>query len=1780
MKSLIRLFGVLALAGLRLHAASFTSGGPITFPDTSASRQASPYPSAINVSGVPLGTITNVTVTISNLTHPRPDDIEMLLVSPWGAKLVIMADVGGTVTPASGVTITLSDAAGSLLPDGGPLTGGTFKPTCVDNLNNIATEFPGQTVIDPTDTAAPNGAATFTSVFGGSHDPNGIWNLYVVDDVSSTDAASFSSWTINVGTSVATVGTFLALTSAPNPSFVTTNVTFTATVRKQTDSNVVTTGTVTFREGGTTLASGLALNGSGQAAFSTAALTEGDHVITADYVPGAGFLASTTTRTQRVDGLTIRNGTVFCNTNPLALSALSPGTANVYPSHIFVSALTGTIAKVTLTLSNLTINRPDDLSLLLVGPTGANFLVLNDAGGTALGVSGVTLLFDDSAASLVPDAGAPAGGAWRPSSYGATGFPAPAPAGPYNSPAPSGSSTFTNIFNGTDPNGTWSLYAFDDVSGDGGTIAGGWCLNFTLTTNAPTTTTVASSANPSLSGASVTFTATVRKASDSSLVTAGTVTFREGGSVLAGPVALNGSGQAAFTTSALGEGQHTITADYNGAALFNTSSGSVTQAVNNPTLVSGSTFCNTGAIQVASGQTAAGVYPSRILVSGIGSSYCKMSVTLSNLSADVPDDVELLLVSPNGAKFVLLSDAGGFSAVNNVTLTFRDDAASLVPDSGPLGSGAYRPTDVSSTPASFPAPAPAAPYAHPAPIGAATLAGTFGGAGADGYWSLYVVDDVAGGTALTIAGGWCLNFTLPPAPVIPLSCTLQTNYFASFTFTDAPPAVATGLAFDGAEYWSCSGGSSSGNRLARYDSAGNLITLYAPGLDFRSVFQGNNCAIMARAYNDRTIYVQTSPGVFVNSGVTLTGGTLDSQASVVMNGPRTEFIAMSAGAVSRWDLAGAFLGSVTLNGFGSVPGEATGFAARGIAAFGNYWLTYNAGRILSIWDTAGNRVISATLSGAGVNPTDSAVSFSFCNGKAFVVDVSNGLWRGYDICGGAGNRVAVFGAPSGAGWNADVQAKIAGAGTISQVDAFLVNAGNPVPALAQLRQYQSVLVYSDSPFNDATALGNVLADYVDQGGGVVLATFGFGSGLSLQGRFVSGGYMPLTISGQSSPGNLTLVKDLPAHPILDGVSSFNGGTASFHNSPVATSNATLVAHWNNGQPLVAAKDVGPGRVVGLNFYPPSSSARADFWSAATDGGRLMANALTWAGRQAPQILSGPGNQVTVVGANVSLTVAAAGAPALLYQWRKGGVSLANATNSSLNFIATLASAGQYSVVVSNTYGFAYSSNALLTVFAATNIVLDAVDTGWYNAAGNHSPGNPNFFVGNDGNTYFRNWFVFNVPPLPGPVTHADLRVNTFTIIAPTGSEIYQLQQVTTPVATLMAGGSGLTAIFNDLGDGPAYGASAFVPAKSDRFVTLPLNQNARAAVAASAGSSLALGGQIITLDTDVLTMEAAFSFSGAPGSVQLLLTVGTGEQPVVGYFSDGSPSLTGPEAPITNAGFAAVLIGDISTQNFSGLRLLMINEVQNGAPSAALTARLPAIRSWVEAGGRLLVHDRGAGSVSPNPFLLGTPGLGTVRNFTADLDVIDPATTLVTAGPFGVITNTSLDGGGSSAHGYVPSASLPAGARAILNFGPGSNQVAGFSYPLGAGFVYYSTIPLDCYLAGSGCQANVIATNLQTIYTPNLLHYLHTLNSPLRFRAPAQPVAGAWPLLVGAADGSPLNVDRQARISLYSGTNVAAPLAGWNQLFNPTALTNGLLRVDGLNATGAPPLFFRAVESP
>lgn len=233
------------------------------------------------------------------------------------------------------------------------------------------------------------------------------------------------------------------------------------------------------------------------------------------------------------------------------------------------------------------------------------------------------------------------------------------------------------------------------------------------------------------------------------------------------------------------------------------------------------------------------------------------------------------------------------------------------------------------------------------------------------------------------------------------------SYSADIVFQDQLSSTTMTLAYDGTNYWSSSGGGNFGVREARYNSSGGLTGTFSPGLDFRSIFTDASGNVFARQYSDNRIFSQTSPGTFALSGVTLTGGFLDAQSSVVRNGAG-EYVAFSGGTLSRWSSSGTSLGSVTFSGYGSVSGENTYPQNRGVIAVGAYYLTYNNG-ILYAWNSSGVRVDQTILTGAG-NTFDSDFSLSYANGRVFIVDAAGGNWRGFNVGIASGNPVP---APAG-----------------------------------------------------------------------------------------------------------------------------------------------------------------------------------------------------------------------------------------------------------------------------------------------------------------------------------------------------------------------------------------------------------------------------------------------------------------------------------------------------------------------------------------------------------------------------------------------------------------------------------------------------------------------------------------------------------------------------------------------------------------------------------------------
>lgn len=191
----------------------------------------------------------------------------------------------------------------------------------------------------------------------------------------------------------------------------------------------------------------------------------------------------------------------------------------------------------------------------------------------------------------------------------------------------------------------------------------------------------------------------------------------------------------------------------------------------------------------------------------------------------------------------------------------------------------------------------------------------------------------------------------------------------------------------------------------------------------------------------------------------------------------------------------------------------------------------------------------------------------------------------------------------------DVQTRLLATGLFSTVD--IINVGTATPTLQQLQQYDSLLCWTNTTPLDTNAWGDVLADYVDAGGGVVVAVFAnstTSTNRHIGGRWQNGYRVIVDRSGNASGAASLGTVHFPNHPLMAGVTAFTGGTTSSRPTGTALeANCTVIAEWSDGKILVA-EGATPSR-VDLGFYPPHATCTQSGW--ATGGDILMANALLY-----------------------------------------------------------------------------------------------------------------------------------------------------------------------------------------------------------------------------------------------------------------------------------------------------------------------------------------------------------------------------------------------------------------------------------------------------------------------------------------------------------------------------------------------------------------------------------------
>ncbi len=559
----------------------FDNVAPVSNATLSGTLHGSIYDSAVQVSITSSDATSGVAHTYYSVdggaytTYSAPFSFSATNRGPH-TVLYYSTDNAGNLSAVKSASFTIST-----------LTTTTLTSSVSTSVYNQPVTFTAKVVANPSGT--PTGTVTFlhgATVLGTGSISAGVATLTITNlgvGTSHVDATYVgnSNYVTSTSSAVAQVvnqaSTTTALTSSVNPSKFNEPVTFTATVTPSHGGNA--TGTVTFLHGATVLGTG-ALAGN-VAKLTVTNLGIGTSHVDATYAGNGNYLASTSSAVAQVVNQASTSTTVASSINPSELGQSVTFTATVTPA--FGGTATGTVTF----LHGSTVLGTGTLAGNVAKLAVANLGIGTSHIDATYGGNGEYLTSTSSALAQVVDKASTTttiASSLNPSKLGeSVTFTATV------TPSHGGTATGTVTFlHGSTVLGTGTLagnvakltvtnlgLGTDHVNatygGNGEYLTSTSSALAQVVDAASTSTTLASSSNPSTHGKSVTFTATVKAGSGPTPT--GVVTFKDGSTTL-GTEAVNGSGVATFSTTALAVGTHSITGVYGGSGTDTTSTSS------------------------------------------------------------------------------------------------------------------------------------------------------------------------------------------------------------------------------------------------------------------------------------------------------------------------------------------------------------------------------------------------------------------------------------------------------------------------------------------------------------------------------------------------------------------------------------------------------------------------------------------------------------------------------------------------------------------------------------------------------------------------------------------------------------------------------------------------------------------------------------------------------------------------------------------------------------------------------------------------------------------------------------------------------------------------------------------------------------------------------------------------------------------------------------------------------------------------------------------------------
>jgi hypothetical protein len=822
-------------------------------------------------------------------------------------------------------------------------------PSAGGTVTGTVTFLDGTTSLGACSVSSNIAQLSLSSLSVGSHS---ITAKYSGDGNFTASTSTAVTETVNQATATTTVASNL------NPAPFGQAVVFSATV--QPNSGGTATGTVTFLDGTTPL--GTTTVSSNAAQLSLSNLSVGSHFITAKYSGDGNFTASTSVPlTQTVSRATTAT-TVASNLNPAAFGQSITFTATVQPSA--GGTPTGTVTLVdggTNALANSTLSAGGGAQFTVGGlSVGSHSMTVVYAGDSNFSAStSVALVETVNQASTITTISSGA----NPSAFDQT-VTFTATVQPPTGTTASGTVTFMDGSNSLGSGGlsfnsaqltvsalTVGTHAITAVYGGSASLSGSTSAALSQVVNgAATTTSVASSANPSAFGQSVTLSASIQTAFGGNAT--GTVTFLDGSTSLG--TATVSSNAAQLSLSSLSVSSHSITAKYSGDNSFTAStSPALTQTINqassattiasnlNPATF-GQSVTFTVSVQSSAGGTPTGTVTLMDGTTSLGNSSLSSGggaqFTLGGLSAGshsvtavysgdanftASTSAALVETVNQGATTTALTSSASPSAFDQtVTLT-----ATVQPPAGTTATGAVTFMDGSSSLGSATLSSNSAQLAVSAlTVGTHSVIAVYAGSANLSGSTSAVLGQVVNGASTTTAVSLSVNPSTFGQSVA-LSATIQTafggNETGTVTFLDGATSLGTATVSSNAAQLSVSSLPAGSHSItAKYNGDANFSGSTSAALT-QTVNQGSTATSIASGLNPSvfgqpvlfTATVQPPAGTTASGTVTfLDGATSLGTAAVANNSAQ---LAVSGLVVGTHSVTGSYGGNANLSGSAS-----------------------------------------------------------------------------------------------------------------------------------------------------------------------------------------------------------------------------------------------------------------------------------------------------------------------------------------------------------------------------------------------------------------------------------------------------------------------------------------------------------------------------------------------------------------------------------------------------------------------------------------------------------------------------------------------------------------------------------------------------------------------------------------------------------------------------------------------------------------------------------------------